>query len=310
MIHAPGYVAPGHCVTAPTDVWRSAGDDRVSTVSCRRERESRSFEAQFEEEQQRPFRWKAVVKRSIVIVFAGVPSTWSPPRSSAVFHSWPNWSPLNLLWFIPAVLAEAGPLRLHLRAPAHRPAHQGLVPGGTAQLAGNAISLIVPGGQPRLAPPCSSGCWRSSGMDAADSVGGLTAFSFLGIGGLLALPVFALPVVLFGAPGQPGAGQCGAIIGAVGFVLFVGFRGRWSWPPTARCAWPGTPPSACATGCCAAATDQRVGRTACSSSGTSSAPCSASSGGRPRCSPPAGSCSTTSACCSPCGPSAPTRVRR
>ena len=59
-----------------------------------------------------------------------------------------------------------------------------------------------------------------SGMDAADAVGGLTAFSFLGIGGLLALPVFVLPVVLFGSPVSSGLVDA-AIIGAVGFVLFV-----------------------------------------------------------------------------------------
>jgi hypothetical protein len=57
-------------------------------------------------------------------------------------------------------------------------------------------------------------------MDAGDAVGGLTAFSFLGIGGLLALPVFVLPAVLFGTPVNAGLADA-AIIGAVGFVLFV-----------------------------------------------------------------------------------------
>ena len=51
-------------------------------------------------------------------------------------------------------------------------------------------------------------------------MGGLTAFSFLGIGGLLALPVFVLPAVLFGSPVSSGLVDA-AIIGAVGFVLFV-----------------------------------------------------------------------------------------
>ena len=56
-----------------------------------------------------------------------------------------------------------------------------------------------------------------------ESVSGLTAFSFLGIGGLLALPVFVLPVVVFGAPVASGLADA-AWIGAVGFVLFAGVR--------------------------------------------------------------------------------------
>ena len=94
----------------------------------------------------------------------------------------------------------------------------------TAQLAGNAISLIVPGG----AAAGAAAQFRMlavSGMDATDAVGGLTAFSFLGIGGLLALPVFVLPAVLFGSPVSPGLVDA-AIIGAIGFVLFVGL-GAW-----------------------------------------------------------------------------------
>jgi hypothetical protein len=61
----------------------------------------------------------------------------------------------------------------------------------------------------------------SSGMDAADAAGGLTAFSLLGIAGLLALPVLVLPVVIFGAPVSAGL-YTAAIAGAVAFVLFTG----------------------------------------------------------------------------------------
>jgi uncharacterized protein (TIRG00374 family) len=89
----------------------------------------------------------------------------------------------------------------------------------TAQLAGNAISLIVPGGAAAGAA-VQFRMLAVSGMDAADAVGGLTAFSFLGIGGLLALPVFVLPAVLFGSPVSRGLLDA-AIIGAIGFVIFV-----------------------------------------------------------------------------------------
>ena len=90
----------------------------------------------------------------------------------------------------------------------------------TAQLSGNAISLIVPGGA-AAGGRVQFRMLAVSGMDATDAVGGLTAFSFLGIGGLLALPVFVLPAVLFGSPVSSGLVDA-AIIGAIGFVLFVG----------------------------------------------------------------------------------------
>ena len=45
----------------------------------------------------------------------------------------------------------------------------------------------------------------TAGFDTDTAVGGLTAFSLLGIGGLLALPIFALPAILAGAPASPGS---------------------------------------------------------------------------------------------------------
>jgi uncharacterized protein (TIRG00374 family) len=186
-----------------------------------REPRARSFEEEFHEQQSRPFPWKTVVKRSIVIGLSGIVLYLVAPSVIAVLNSWPKLVSLNLLWFIPALLAEAGHFvctfslqRIALRTKAWFSVI-------TAQLAGNAISLIVPGGQAAGAAVQFRMLSRS-GMDTTDSVGGLTAFSFLGIGGLLALPVFTLPVVLFGAPVSRGLATA-AIIGAIGFVLFCGF---------------------------------------------------------------------------------------
>jgi uncharacterized protein (TIRG00374 family) len=181
----------------------------------------RSFEARFEEEQEHTFPWKVVVKRSIIITISGVALYLVFPELVDVFHAWPKLVNLNLLWFIPALLAEVAHFactfslqRIALRTKAWFSVI-------TAQLAGNAISLIVPGGAAAGAA-VQFRMLAVSGMDATDAVGGLTAFSFLGIGGLLALPVFVLPAVLFGAPVSSGLVDA-AVIGAIGFVLFVGF---------------------------------------------------------------------------------------
>ncbi len=193
-----------------TDATADSGDGR-----------SRSFEARFEQEQRRPIRWKAVVKRSILVTISGVALYLVAPSVIAVLHSWPRLVTLNLLWFIPALVAEAAHFactfslqRIALRTKAWFSVI-------TAQLAGNAMSLIVPGGAAAGAA-VQFRMLAVSGMDATNAVGGLTAFSFLGIGGLLALPLFVLPAVLFGAPVSSGLVDA-AIIGAVGFVLFVGF---------------------------------------------------------------------------------------
>jgi uncharacterized protein (TIRG00374 family) len=193
----------------------------VSTVSAGGDGGPRSFEVRFEQEQQRPFPWKAAIKRTVGILLGGLALYLVLPEVVAVFHAWPRLATLNLLWFIPAVIAEGAHFactfslqRIALRT-------KGWFPVVTAQLAGNSISLIVPGGAAAGAA-VQFRMLAASGMDSADSVGGLTAFSFLGIGGLLALPIFALPAVLFGAPVSRGLVEA-AVIGAVGFVLFVGF---------------------------------------------------------------------------------------
>ena len=180
----------------------------------------RSFEAQFEEQQQAPIRWKALVKRSLFIAFTGIVLYLVAPSVLAVLHSWPRLATLNLLWFLPAIVAEGAHFactfalqRIALRTKAWFAVI-------TAQLAGNAISLTVPGGAAAGAA-VQFRMLGTAGMDPTESVSGLTAFSFLGIGGLLALPVFVLPVVLFGSPVSRGLVDA-AIIGAIGFVVFVG----------------------------------------------------------------------------------------
>ena len=182
---------------------------------------SRSFEAQFEEQQLRPIRWKTLVKRSVGIALTGIVLYLVAPSILAVLHAWPRLVTLNPLWFIPALLAEAAHFactfslqRIALRTKAWFAVI-------TAQLSGNAITLVVPGGAAAGAA-VQFRMLGTSGMDATESASGLTAFAFLGIGGLLALPVFVLPVVLFGAPVASGLSDA-AWVGAVGFVLFTAF---------------------------------------------------------------------------------------
>ncbi len=179
-----------------------------------------SFSAALEQ-QTPPFPWKTVVKRAIVIVVAGIAIYLVFPSLTEVFASWPRLTTLNPIWFAVALGAEAVHFtctfslqRIALRTKAWFTVI-------TPQLAGNSISLIMPGGAAAGAA-VQYRMLAVSGTDTSTAIGGLTAFSLLGVGGLLALPVFALPVILLGSPINRGLYNA-AILGAIAFVLFAGF---------------------------------------------------------------------------------------
>jgi hypothetical protein len=69
----------------------------------------------------------------------------------------------------------------------------------TAGLAGNAVTDSLPGGDAAGAA-AQFRMLTAAGFDTDAAVGGLTTFSLLGVGGLLALPLFALPAILAGVP--------------------------------------------------------------------------------------------------------------
>src|SRR5258705_4346606 len=154
-----------------------------------------------------------------MVLVAGVAIDLVFPAITEVLASWPRLSTLNPWWFTAAVGAQVAHFtctfalqRLALRTKAWFPVI-------TSQLAGNAVTLIIPGGA-AVGAAVQFRMLEASGRDTSSTVAGLTAFSFLGVGGLLALPVFALPVILVGAPTNRGLVNA-AILGAVGVVVFA-----------------------------------------------------------------------------------------
>ena len=172
-----------------------------------------------DEQKGHPLAWRQVLKRAVVVAVAGISIYLVFPTITEVLASWPRLSTLDPIWFTAAVAAEAAHFtctfalqRLALRT-------KTWFPVVTSQLAGNAITLIVPGGA-AVGAAVQFRMLAASGRDNSSTVGGLAAFSLLGVGGLLALPVFALPVILFGAPTSRGLVNA-AILGAAGFVVFA-----------------------------------------------------------------------------------------
>jgi uncharacterized protein (TIRG00374 family) len=180
-----------------------------------------SLAAKIDSQKGHPLAWKTVVKRAAVALVAGVTIYLVFPAITEVLASWPRLSTLDPWWFALAIGAQIAHFmctfalqRLALRT-------RTWFPVITSQLASNAITLIMPGGAP-VGAAVQFRMLATSGLDTSSTVGGLAAFSLLGVGGLLALPIFALPVVLLGAPVNRGLINA-AILGAVGFVLFAGF---------------------------------------------------------------------------------------
>jgi len=171
--------------------------------------------------QQRPLTWKTAVKRALVVALAGTAIYLVLPRLAAVLGSWPRLSTLSPVWFSVAVAVELASFtctfalqRLALRT-------KGWFAVVTAGLAGNAVTDSLPGGDAAGAA-VQFGMLTTAGFDTTTAVGGLTAFSLLGVGGLLALPILALPAMLAGAPASPGLAHT-ALLGIAGFVLFAIF---------------------------------------------------------------------------------------
>ena len=180
-----------------------------------------SLAARIDEEKSHPLAWKTVAQRAAMAVIAGIAIYLVFPAITEVLASWPRLSTLHPWWLVAAIAAEVahfactfGLQRLALRTKAWFSVV-------TSTLAGNAITLIMPGGA-AVGAAVQFRMLATSGMDTTETVGGLASFSLLGVGGLLALPVFALPVILLGAPVNRGL-QHAALLGAVGFVAFAAF---------------------------------------------------------------------------------------
>ena len=125
------------------------------------------------------------------------------PAITEVLASWPRLSTLDPRWFALAIAAEIAHFTctFALQRPALRT--RAWFPVITSQLAGKAITLIMPGGA-AVGAALQFRMLAVSGSETGSTVGGLAAFSLFGVGGLLALPVFALPVILLGAPTSRG----------------------------------------------------------------------------------------------------------
>jgi uncharacterized protein (TIRG00374 family) len=169
--------------------------------------------------QAHPPTWKAVVKRVLAVVVAGAAIYLVLPKLIAVLGAWPRLSTLNPVWFTVALAAEVVAFTCNFALQRLALRTRGWFAVVTAGLAGNAVTDALPGGDAAGAA-VQFRMLAAAGFDTDTAVGGLTTFSLLGVGGLLALPVFVLPAILAGVPASRGLVHT-ALLGLAGFVLFA-----------------------------------------------------------------------------------------
>ena len=171
--------------------------------------------------QAHPLNWKTIVKRALVVAVAGGAIYLALPKLIAVLGAWPRLSTLNPIWFTVALAAELAAFTCNFALQRLALRTRGWFAVVTAGLAGNAVTNSLPGGDAAGAAVQFS-MLTAAGFDTDTAVGGLTAFSLLGVGGLLALPLFALPAIVGGAPASPGLVHT-ALLGLAGFALYAIF---------------------------------------------------------------------------------------
>lgn len=197
------------------------GADDAESAKPGDEAISDRLEKEIEHDVETPLPWRSIAKRTVTVVVAGITIYLLFPSLAEVFSSFPKLTELDAIWFAFAFLFQVAHFactvslqRIALRTKAWFSVT-------TSQLAGNAISLIVPGGA-AFGAATQFRMLAAAGNDATTAVAGLTAFSLLGIGGLLALPIFVLPAILAGTPVDSGL-EHAALLGIGAFVLFAGF---------------------------------------------------------------------------------------
>jgi hypothetical protein len=172
-------------------------------------------------------RWRRYARPGLILLVTGVSLYLLLPSLAGVFSSWRSLGELTWYWAALVFAAEAGSfvslwqldrIALHERS---------WFVVASAQLAGNAVGRILPGGG-ATATAFMVGMLRRAGVEVGQAAGALAASMSLQIGTRLALPVLALPAILAGAPvdrGLVAAAYLGlavlALLVAAGVVAFV-----------------------------------------------------------------------------------------
>jgi len=163
----------------------------------------------------------SIARHGVLLAITGVSLYLLAPALLEVFGAFDRLDDVSPLWFVAMVALQVGSYacmwavqRLAIRTRRWGPVI-------TSQLAANAFGRVVPGGL-AAAGAMQYAMLARAGVPGPAAASGMTASSVLVFGILLALPLFAVPAILFGAPVDPGLGRAAVIGGVVFVVIFAG----------------------------------------------------------------------------------------
>jgi uncharacterized membrane protein YbhN (UPF0104 family) len=163
-----------------------------------------------------------LVRRIVLLAVTGVSLYIVFPTLVEVIGSAPQLSGIQAGWFAAMGLLQVGSIAclVVLQRIAFRV--RAWLPVLTSLLAGSAFGRIVPGGA-AAAATMQYGMLVRAGVPSASVASGLTATSLLTFGGLLALPLLAVPGVLAGTVVPPGLAR--VLWLGLGLFLLLGGAG-------------------------------------------------------------------------------------
>jgi uncharacterized membrane protein YbhN (UPF0104 family) len=165
--------------------------------------------------------WKRRVRSGVLLVVTGISLYLLLPSLLAVFGSWRSLShldwPFAVLAFAFEVVSyvalwQLDRIALHTRA---------WFPVATAQLSGNLVGRVLPGGG-ATATAFTASMLRHAGVDTDEAVAAFGTSTLLQLATTLALPVLALPAIIGGAPVDHSLATAAYLGIAVLVLLLVG----------------------------------------------------------------------------------------
>jgi uncharacterized membrane protein YbhN (UPF0104 family) len=186
--------------------------------------------------------WRQYVKSGLLLLVGGVSLYLLLPTLVSVFSSWRSL--LHLEWgFAVLVFACEGASYVCLwQLDRIGLATRAWFPIATAQLSGTAVGRFVPGPP----TPFTVELLHKAGVDTGKAAAALTTSTGLQLATTAALPLLALPAIIFGARRSTAAWPTRPT-SAVPCWCCSWRPGRWSLRPTGHLSSPAAPSSGCST---------------------------------------------------------------
>jgi hypothetical protein len=160
--------------------------------------------------------WRPIARRVVMLVLSAIAFYFVLPKVTEALAAFPQVTQVGIGWLVVVVACESVSFLMVWMMLRIALGTKRWLPVATSQLAGNALSSVVPAGAAAGAT-LQFRMLSEAGIEAGAAASGMTAFTILQFATLGALPVLCIPALLGG--GAVTAGLRRAII--IGIIVFV-----------------------------------------------------------------------------------------